>query len=57
VKPPTSLLIYLLRCPRPVYTYTERNDNLGLYVIQDILIYAFLDNAFNSEHIKCPADI
>ncbi|KAJ5084902.1 hypothetical protein NUU61_009481 [Penicillium alfredii] len=41
----------------PVYTYTERNDNLGLCVIQDILMYAFLDNAFDSQHIKCPRDI
>lgn len=42
---------------RPVFTYTERNDNLGLCVIQDIIQYAFLDNAFASEHIKCPRDI
>lgn len=41
----------------PVYTYTERNDNLGLCVIQDILEYAFLDNAFASERIKKPRDI
>ncbi|PYH99453.1 FluG domain protein [Aspergillus ellipticus CBS 707.79] len=41
----------------PVYTYTERNDNLGLCVIQDILEYAFLDNAFASQHIKSPRDI
>ncbi|KAF3394006.1 hypothetical protein F1880_005516 [Penicillium rolfsii] len=41
----------------PIYTYTERNDNLGLCVIQDILMYAFLDDAFDSEHIKRPADI
>lgn len=42
---------------RPVFTYTERNDNLGLCVIQDILEYAFLDNAFASEYITCPRDI
>ncbi|KAL2006851.1 hypothetical protein VTN00DRAFT_9519 [Thermoascus crustaceus] len=41
----------------PVFTYTERNDNLGLCVIQDILEYAFLDNAFASERIKKPRDI
>ncbi|KAJ5882834.1 uncharacterized protein N7473_011096 [Penicillium subrubescens] len=41
----------------PVFIYTERNDNLGLCVIQDILEYAFLDNAFASERIKCPRDI
>ncbi|KAJ6115235.1 hypothetical protein N7486_001013 [Penicillium sp. IBT 16267x] len=40
-----------------IFTYTERNDNLGLCVIQDILMYAFLDDAFASEHIKCPRDI
>ncbi|KAJ6191378.1 hypothetical protein N7519_001399 [Penicillium mononematosum] len=28
----------------PVFTYTERNDNLRLCVIQDILTYAFLDS-------------
>ncbi|KAJ6076675.1 FluG domain protein [Penicillium canescens] len=41
----------------PTFTYTERNDNLGLCVIQDILMYAFLDDAFASPHIKCPRDI
>ncbi|PYI07380.1 FluG domain protein [Aspergillus sclerotiicarbonarius CBS 121057] len=41
----------------PVFTYTERNDNLGLCVIQDILEYAFLDEAFASEHIQRPRDI
>ncbi|KAJ5928363.1 FluG domain protein [Penicillium verhagenii] len=41
----------------PTFTYTERNDNLGLCVIQDILMYAFLDDAFASQHIKCPRDI
>ncbi|RHZ55164.1 uncharacterized protein CDV56_105607 [Aspergillus thermomutatus] len=41
----------------PVYTYTERNDSLGLCVIQDILEYAFLDSAFASERIKKPRDI
>ncbi|KAJ5676455.1 uncharacterized protein N7477_002088 [Penicillium maclennaniae] len=41
----------------PFFTYTERNDNLGLCVIQDILEYVFLANAFASEHIKCPRDI
>ncbi|KAI9043130.1 uncharacterized protein KD926_004313, partial [Aspergillus affinis] len=40
-----------------VFTYTERNDNLGLCVIQDILEFAFRDNAFASEHIKEPRDI
>jgi len=40
-----------------VYTYTERNDNLGLCVIQDILMYAFLDDAFDSPYIRCPRDI
>ncbi|KAJ5102244.1 FluG domain protein [Penicillium alfredii] len=42
---------------RTAFTYTERNDNLGLYVIQDIIEYAFLDNAFASERIKYPRDI
>ncbi|KAL4871892.1 hypothetical protein BDV12DRAFT_183449 [Aspergillus spectabilis] len=46
-----------LNCVPPVFTYTERNDNLGLCDIQDILEYAFLDNAFASEHIKEPRDI
>ncbi|EPS30808.1 hypothetical protein PDE_05760 [Penicillium oxalicum 114-2] len=45
---------YHLLAIRPVFTYTERNDNLDLCVIQDIFEYAFLDNAFASEHIKCP---
>ena len=49
--------MHVLSQLRPIYTYTERNDNLGLCVIQDILMYAFLDNAFASEHIKCPRDI
>ncbi|KAI9037217.1 uncharacterized protein KD926_000723 [Aspergillus affinis] len=39
------------------FTYTERNDNLGLCVIQDILTFAFLDDAFDSEYIKCPRDV
>ncbi|KAH2091648.1 hypothetical protein KXX03_000176 [Aspergillus fumigatus] len=38
----------------PVYTYTERNDNLGLCVIQDILEYAFLDNAFATHRLSTP---
>ena len=37
--------------------YTERNDNLGLCVIQDILEYAFCDGAFASDRIKEPRDI
>ncbi|OJJ82561.1 uncharacterized protein ASPGLDRAFT_1496032 [Aspergillus glaucus CBS 516.65] len=41
----------------PVFTYTERNDNLGLCVIQDILMYAFLDDAFDSPYIQSPRDI
>ncbi|PYH94545.1 FluG domain protein [Aspergillus ellipticus CBS 707.79] len=41
----------------PVFTYTERNDNLGLCVIQDILMYAFLDEAFDSPYITRPRDI
>ncbi|KAJ8149190.1 hypothetical protein LV165_008185 [Aspergillus fumigatus] len=41
----------------PVFTYTERNDNLGLCVIQDILEYAILDDAFASQRIKRPRDI
>jgi hypothetical protein len=47
----------ILSRSRLVYTYTERNDNLRLCVIQDILMYAFLNDAFDSEHIKCLADI
>lgn len=42
---------------RPVFTYTERSDNLGLCVIQDILMYAFLNDAFDSPYIKSPRDI
>lgn len=42
---------------RPVYIYTERNDNLGLCVIQDIIEYAIVDGAFASEHIKKPRDV
>ncbi|KAH3307662.1 hypothetical protein KXV87_007711 [Aspergillus fumigatus] len=41
----------------PVYTYTERNDNLGLCVIQDVLEFAFRDGAFASKYIKEPRDI
>jgi len=40
--------------PRPIFTYIERNDNLGLCVIQDILEYAFEDNVFSSPYIKEP---
>lgn len=40
-----------------MFTYTERNDNLGLCVIQDVLMYAFLDDAFDSPYITCPQDI
>ena len=47
----------LLNEGSPVFTYTERNDNLGLCVIQDILMYAFLDGAFASNHIKSPRDV
>ncbi|OXV05845.1 hypothetical protein Egran_06385, partial [Elaphomyces granulatus] len=36
---------------RPIFTYIERNDNLGLCVIQDILEYAFEDNVFSSPYI------
>jgi uncharacterized protein DUF3435 len=46
-----------LKCGSPIFTYTERNDNLGLCVIQDILEFAFLDDIFDSEHIKHPRDI
>ncbi|KAL4933523.1 FluG domain protein [Aspergillus undulatus] len=41
----------------PVYIYTERNDNLALCVIQDILEYAIADGAFASEYIKKPRDV
>ncbi|PYI25427.1 hypothetical protein BP00DRAFT_490913 [Aspergillus indologenus CBS 114.80] len=41
----------------PVFTYTERNDSLGLCVIQDILEYAFLDDAFDSGLIQKSRDI
>ncbi|BDD57460.1 hypothetical protein MAP00_002819 [Monascus purpureus] len=41
----------------PVFTYTERNDNLGLCVIQDILEFAFRDDAFASEYIKELRDV
>ncbi|OXV07667.1 hypothetical protein Egran_04567 [Elaphomyces granulatus] len=51
------LLMRVLTVQSPVFTYTERNDNLGLCVIQDVLEYAFLDNAFASERIKEPRDI
>jgi uncharacterized protein DUF3435 len=40
--------------PRPIFTYIERNDNLGLCVI---LEYAFEDNVFSSPYIKEPQDI
>ena len=48
---------HLLTLQRPVFTYTERNDNLSLCVIQDILELAFLDDPFASERIKEPRDI
>ena len=48
---------HLLILQRPVFTYTEWNDNLSLCVIQDILEFAFLDDAFTSERIKEPRDI
>ncbi|KAG5301230.1 FluG domain-containing protein [Histoplasma ohiense] len=41
----------------PIFTYTERNDNLAFCVIQDIIEFAFMDQAFSSEHIKEPRDI
>jgi hypothetical protein len=50
---PTVFLIRL----SPIFTYTERNDNLGLCVIQDILTFAFQDDAFASPDINCPRDI
>jgi hypothetical protein len=49
--------MYLLTLTSPVFTYTERNDNLGLCVIQDILEFAFRDGAFASEYIKKPRDV
>ena len=48
---------HLLTLQRPAFTYTERNDNLSLCVIQDILELAFLDGAFASECVKEPRDI
>ncbi|KAN0086369.1 Protein of unknown function (DUF3435) domain containing protein [Elaphomyces granulatus] len=33
---------------RSIFPYIERNDNLGLCVIQDILEYAFEDNVFSN---------
>ena len=42
---------------RPVYIYTEQNDNLAFCAIQDIIEYALVDGAFASEHIKKPQDI
>ncbi|KAL4870886.1 hypothetical protein BDV12DRAFT_195076 [Aspergillus spectabilis] len=41
----------------PVFIYTERNDNLALCVIQDIIEYAIVDGAFASEYIKEPRDV
>jgi len=41
----------------PIFTYTERNDNLGLCVVQDILEYGFQDEVFASDRIKKPRDI
>ena len=41
----------------PTITYTERNDSLGLCVIQDILTFAFYDDAFDSPYIKSPRDL
>ena len=35
----------------------EQKDNLGLYVIQNMLGYAFQDDIFDSEQIKHPRDI
>ncbi|KAJ5089482.1 hypothetical protein N7532_008166 [Penicillium argentinense] len=40
-----------LMCFGLIFTYTERNDSLGLCVLQDILTYAFEDDAFASPHI------
>ena len=42
---------------RPIFTYTERNDNLGLCVVQDLLEYAFQDEIFGSDRIKESHDI
>ncbi|KAJ5577516.1 uncharacterized protein N7459_006480 [Penicillium hispanicum] len=47
----------MLGSPYKIFIYTERNDNLGLYVIQDVIKYAFLNNTFDSEHIKRLRDI
>lgn len=41
----------------PIFSYTERNDNLGFCVIQDILEFAFQDEVFASECIKQPRDL
>ncbi|KAJ5235167.1 uncharacterized protein N7469_004335 [Penicillium citrinum] len=41
----------------PTYTYTERNDNLKLCVIQNTLIYTFLDDTFDSPYIRYPHKI
>lgn len=40
-----------------VFTYTERNDNLGLCVIQGLLEFAIQDNIFASQRIKKARDI
>lgn len=42
---------------RPRFSYFERNDNLGMCVIQDILHFALEDGAFSSNRIQEPADI
>lgn len=47
----------MLTCSSPTYTYTERNDNLKLCIIQNTLIYTFLDDTFDSPYIRCPHKI
>lgn len=42
---------------RPIFTYTERNDNIGLCVVQDLLEYAFQDEICASDRITEPRDI
>lgn len=48
--------MFLIRVS-PIFSYTERNDSLGLCVIQDILTFAFEDDAFDCPDIKSPRDI
>lgn len=56
-KSPTLFSYTSLTRTSPIFTYTERNDNLGLCVIQDILEFAFRDGAFASKYIKKPRDV